>query len=1096
MKVLYDITTLANIHCAKGVNPAGIFWSVQELGLALSQRQDVDFYLSTAASQASKAIRYLRDTGNFSVEQFPLSMGDEGGSLAQELVLSERAGKWQDAQNYFLRDYSPANIYGSGEMDVFHVNWRGETSLPENSSTPVIATVYDLICLKTPEYFVQPGEENPIADYLEAYINSVKPEHSLVAISQAVKDDLLEIFPHLNSRQIYVLPLGVADRFAPCSDESRLAAAKSAYEIPEGQKYVLCVNTIEPRKNTVSVIKAYRKLLSGVGLADINLVLVGSDGWLSDDIHQLLDSDAEEASGGVYMTGFVDADDLPLIYAGAELFCYPSFDEGFGLPILEAMKSGVPVITSDRAVFREVAGDAAVFVEPTDVDALSEAMAKVLQDSKLAANLREAGRHRASEYSWKRSAEVMVDIYRDVCERFPLEKRAELDMRHFRSNYQDKRLFICAGSGNLRATGTRLLAEEYTLGIGSFYRDLESVGFKPSFYAVSEAAQSDQDFEFINALTAVPIFTDCPSMSKLREGPGVYLWNAEGATRRYAGATGSVESGEEASALVSAIELASMMGFSSYFLVGVDDEVAESARTLLDGRARDNTREYSGGGVRGSQQLVPANGYDNRLFVLSHEESSENAKATVKRVSPEKLLSEDCVKEYARDQRAHLDETEVVSAMVEQMPNLAGTMIDVGAHRGHAAKHFVDKGWQILCYEPDDDNRKHLVTRFGHRENVSIDKRAVLESAQHQLDFYKSEESSGISGLLKFRDTHEVAASVDSTSVAEIVADHRLDRVGFLKIDVEGFDFSVLKGVPWADIQPDIIEVEYDDYKTLALGHTWRDIGAYLCDRGYSVYISEWHPIIRYGIPHDWKRVVPWPGTDVATDSWGNILAFKQDPGYEAVANAFKQLVAFRPPTAGTEPAAQQLGVAGKAEAKGAAASRVASASVRATEHRHIREKLVRAIPGVARIGRRLLQATRMFLRFCRRYRLASLGATSAILALVLLPYHYFPSHDVRFLFWGVALLMLMAFGFVSIGFELYMIFTAKQEERLRQLEANLASKVQLQDVIDDLKKHKRVSATVQDVANLQSRLERGDSAFGSKSGLQESPDTTERDLP
>ena len=247
-------------------------------------------------------------------------------------------------------------------------------------------------------------------------------------------------------------------------------------------------------------------------------------------------------------------------------------------------------------------------------------------------------------------------------------------------------------------------------------------------------------------------------------------------------------------------------------------------------------------------------------------------------------------KALPRSDHARVDETAVVAELQKERKGREHVMIDVGAHFGGSAMHFDRLGWTIHCFEPDNANRAKLIGQFGKKENVTIDVRAVSDKPLKGASFFKSDESTGISGLHAFRDTHREEGKVDLTTVAEIIEERGLSNIDFLKIDVEGFDFNVLRGVPWEQLCPDAIECEYEDSKTVKMGHTWRDIAEYLNERGYSVYISEWHPIIRYGIAHDWNRVVPYPGVDVPSESWGNMLAFREDPGYTAVLEAFRKL--------------------------------------------------------------------------------------------------------------------------------------------------------------------------------------------------------------
>ncbi len=244
--------------------------------------------------------------------------------------------------------------------------------------------------------------------------------------------------------------------------------------------------------------------------------------------------------------------------------------------------------------------------------------------------------------------------------------------------------------------------------------------------------------------------------------------------------------------------------------------------------------------------------------------------------------------EEPRSVGAHLDETAIVARLLSGRRGRKHVMIDVGAHFGTSASYFEEMGWTIHCFEPDPANRVKLEQRYAGVSAVSIDARAVGDEPKRDVLFYASQESTGISGLSAFRESHEEVGRVDVTTVEEIIRERSISSIDFLKIDVEGFDYAVLKGVPWETIRPDVVECEFEDAKTIPMGHRWRDTAAYLVARDYTVYISEWHPIIRYGIPHDWRRINLFTeSTEIPADAWGNLLAFKDDPGFDTVRSAF-----------------------------------------------------------------------------------------------------------------------------------------------------------------------------------------------------------------
>lgn len=248
----------------------------------------------------------------------------------------------------------------------------------------------------------------------------------------------------------------------------------------------------------------------------------------------------------------------------------------------------------------------------------------------------------------------------------------------------------------------------------------------------------------------------------------------------------------------------------------------------------------------------------------------------------------------SRDRSARVDETNVVHTLLKDGP-ANRIMIDVGAHHGWALQPFAESGWKVFAFEPDPVNRRRLKRRFGERRNVVIDPRAVSDVPAASASFFKSDESSGISALHAFRESHHEVDTVAVTTVADVVKRRSIGEVSFLKIDVEGFDWNVLKGVPWERIRPAVVECEFEDAKTRLLGHTYREVCDYLVERGYTVYLSEWHPIERYGVPHDWRQLLRYPADLASEDGWGNILAFREDPGPERLKAAFAECMSVAP---------------------------------------------------------------------------------------------------------------------------------------------------------------------------------------------------------
>jgi glycosyltransferase involved in cell wall biosynthesis len=266
-------------------------------------------------------------------------------------------------------------------------------------SVPVVVTVHDLSFLRHPERLPRTK-----ARYLRAAVDaSVRKAARVIAVSQHTKCELMDLM-RVPESHIDVVHSGVHERFQP------RVAGPIARPIPVGERpYVLHVGTLEPRKNIDVLIRAFAELRRAHQLPHA-LVLVGAKGWMYDNLFELVARLRLEKD--VYFVDYVAPDELPLWYNCADLFVYPSVYEGFGLPLLEAMASGVPCVTGAAGATAEVAGSACVTVEPGSQEALQMAINRVLTDGALRSELRSAGPQRASQFSWGRTAQQTLDVYR------------------------------------------------------------------------------------------------------------------------------------------------------------------------------------------------------------------------------------------------------------------------------------------------------------------------------------------------------------------------------------------------------------------------------------------------------------------------------------------------------------------------------------------------------------------------------------------------------------------------------------------------------------------------------------------------------------
>jgi glycosyltransferase involved in cell wall biosynthesis len=227
----------------------------------------------------------------------------------------------------------------------------------------------------------------------------------VLADSQATKDDLVRAYG-VEPDKIRVVHLGRDETLGPVRDPDALAAVWERLGI--GGRYLLYVGTLQPRKNLARVIEAFGRLAGDPALADIRLVLAGKRGWLYDDLFtQVARAGLAER---VIFPGYIADADLPALLSASLAFVFPSLYEGFGIPVLEAGACGVPVITSNTSSLPEVAGDAALLVDPHDVDAIADAMYRLVTDADLRAELTRRGQENIKRFSWEKCARETLAV--------------------------------------------------------------------------------------------------------------------------------------------------------------------------------------------------------------------------------------------------------------------------------------------------------------------------------------------------------------------------------------------------------------------------------------------------------------------------------------------------------------------------------------------------------------------------------------------------------------------------------------------------------------------------------------------------------------
>ncbi len=422
MKVLFNAYPLgAEIYSLR--NKTGIYRVVEQLALNLAKaaadpvnRLEVTFHTPLYPWAAHLYFeKYLRGPGtDFAARSWSLATARLEDAILgfclrtkQDRRLRMRAFRWA-----ITRGPSPMRErYGSlkdrmmAGADIYHSPFiKIPPSVRQHRHLRRFTTVYDLIPLTHPEYF----DEGPV-DTVRAVIDSFRPDDFVTCISHFTRTQLLEHAPQLTPERVFVTHLAAGGWFRREEDPARIASVCAPFGLTADTPYFLTLCTLEPRKNIELVIRAFARLRRERQIGpEHRLVLVGGGGWKTERILAAL-QEAQHCEDAIIRTGFVPDEHLSALYSGALAFVYPSRLEGFGLPPLEAMQCGVPVITSNTSSLPEVVGDAGLTIAPDDLDGLCAHMLRLAHDEVLRRELSIHSLARAKWFTWERfGAETML----------------------------------------------------------------------------------------------------------------------------------------------------------------------------------------------------------------------------------------------------------------------------------------------------------------------------------------------------------------------------------------------------------------------------------------------------------------------------------------------------------------------------------------------------------------------------------------------------------------------------------------------------------------------------------------------------------------
>lgn len=311
-------------------------------------------------------------------------------------------GRWKRFLPFLYSHWIVSRAIQRQNLDVFH---GPANVLPLAYSGQAVITIHDLTIFQHPEWF---RSESPFVQKI-VLPNSVKKAQKIVAVSHATEKELTLVFPG-SEKKVDVIYEAAADR-SPM-DEEQLQSVQKTFSLPN--RYMLFLGTIEPRKNLARLVQAFDAALETLGddYTDVQLLIAGGKGWKNEEVFLAINS--AEYVHNIRVLGYVSDEQKYALLEQATAFAFPSLWEGFGLPVLEAMQAGIPVLTTTAGALSEVAGDAALTVEPKDSDGMRDAIARLLSDDSIQAEYAERGKKRAAEFSWERCAKETYAVYKEV----------------------------------------------------------------------------------------------------------------------------------------------------------------------------------------------------------------------------------------------------------------------------------------------------------------------------------------------------------------------------------------------------------------------------------------------------------------------------------------------------------------------------------------------------------------------------------------------------------------------------------------------------------------------------------------------------------
>ncbi len=324
-------------------------------------------------------------------------------------VIGGRVGPVMPLRALWMQTALAAQVWAEQPDVAFFPNYMAPLLTTRARRCPTVITVHDMAVFLHPETFT--FKKRVLQRRLLPSL--LRQAEGIVTPSESTRRDLLRLIPSVRPERVVAVPLAADPAcHAPVSDDA-MASVRARFDLPE--RYLLAVSTLEPRKNLVRLVQAFEKVWPAH--PDVKLILVGGKGWRDEAISQALKRSS--ARDGIEALGYVAFEDLRALYKGARAMCYPSLYEGFGLPVIEAMACGAPVLTSFGSSLDEVAGDAALQVDPLSVGDIAAGLRRLLEEPGLCESLSAKGSAQAERFSWAKTAvgtrEVLARVAGGAC---------------------------------------------------------------------------------------------------------------------------------------------------------------------------------------------------------------------------------------------------------------------------------------------------------------------------------------------------------------------------------------------------------------------------------------------------------------------------------------------------------------------------------------------------------------------------------------------------------------------------------------------------------------------------------------------------------